>query len=103
MSQADWGMNQTKLAAIENKHLADKAEFAITIIEGVVNGFDVIEKEIVDMSNSGVQPTREGIRAFAHRIDGQQNQIKQALQQLKEMVGDMKTTNQQIQSNRSGW
>lgn len=100
---SDWGSSQQKLTAMQTNHIADKAQFAITMIESVVNHFDTIEKEIVDMSNSTVQPTREGIRAFSYRIDAQQSQIKEALRHLKEMLSEVKETTNKAQQSRMTW
>ncbi|WP_237446668.1 hypothetical protein [Shimazuella alba] len=49
---SDWGNSQTKYAALNIDHIADKAKFAIEILEASVKAFDSIEKEIVDASNA---------------------------------------------------
>jgi translation initiation factor 2 alpha subunit (eIF-2alpha) len=100
---SDWGNSQTKYTAMNIQHVTSKAEFAINMLEGVVNGFDGIEKEIVDASNATVPITREGLRAFAYRIDTQQNQIKQSLDQLKQMLNEIKNSSGNIQSQRTSW
>jgi len=99
---SDWGGSNTKYTALSIDHVADKAKFAIQMLEGVVDGFDVIEKEIIEASNASVPITREGLRAFAYRVDGQQNQIKQTLQQLKQMMNDIDNKTDNIQ-HRSSW
>jgi translation initiation factor 2 alpha subunit (eIF-2alpha) len=100
---SDWGSSQTKYAAMNIDHVADKAKFAIQMLDSVVNGFDIIEKEIVDASNATNPITREGLRAFAYRIDGQQNQIKEALQHLKHMMDDIDRKTDSIQGQRTSW
>jgi hypothetical protein len=100
---SDWGNTQAKYTAMNIDHIADKAKFAIQMLEGVVNGFDVIEKEIVDISQASVMPSREQIRAYAYRIDGQQQQIKQTLEQLKQMMNDIDRKTDNIQGQRNSW
>jgi translation initiation factor 2 alpha subunit (eIF-2alpha) len=100
---SDWGNSQAKYTALNIQHVTSKAEFAISMLEGVVNGFDSIEKEIVDVSQSQNMPTREQIRSYAYRIDTQQNQIKQSLEQLKQMLNEIKNSSGNIQNQRTSW
>lgn len=100
---SDWGTSHAKMTAMNIDHLADKAKFAIEILESTLNGFDAIEKEIVDASNATNPITREGLRAFAYRIDTQQNQIKQSLQHLKHMMIDIDKTTDKIQAPKTSW
>lgn len=100
---SDWGNSQAKYTALNIQHVTSKAEFAISMLEGVVNGFDGIEKEIIDASNASVPITREGLRAFAYRVDTQQGQIKQSLDQLKQMLNEIKNSSGTIQSQKTSW
>lgn len=100
---SDWGSSTTKHTAFQIDAVADKAQFAIQMLEAVVDGFDVIEKEIIEASNASVPITREGLRAFAYRVDGQQNQIKQTLHHLKLMMSDIDSKTDNIQRGRTSW
>lgn len=102
---SDWGGTTTKYVAQDIHHVADKVQFALQILKGVVNGSDVIEKEIIDLSNSSsdIPPSRESIRAFAYRIDGQQGQINQVIDQLEQMMNDINRSTDAIRHTRSGW
>lgn len=100
---SDWGNTNTRFVAQDIRHVADKVQFALQILKGVVDGSDIIEKEIVDASNATNPITREGLRAFAYRIDGQQSQINQVITQLEQMMVDINTSTQNIQGVRSGW
>jgi hypothetical protein len=100
---SDWGNSQTKYAALNIDHIADKAKFAIEILEASVKAFDSIEKEIVDASNATTPITREGLRAFSYRIDSQQQQLIQGLRQLKQMMDDIDKTTDSIQKQRTDW
>jgi hypothetical protein len=84
-------------------HIADKARLSLQMLKGIVDGFDTIEKEIVDASNATNPITREGLRAFAYRIDGQQNQIKNAITSLEQMMIDIDRTTDSIQSPKTNW
>lgn len=100
---SDWGSTQTKYAALNIDHIADKAKFAIEILETSVKAFDSIEKEIVDASQATNPITREGLRAFSYRIDAQQQQLIQGLQQLKQMMTDIDKATDTIQKQRTNW
>lgn len=100
---SDWGSSHTKHTAFQIDALSEKAQFAIHMLESVVDGFDTIEKEIMEASNASVPITREGLRAFAYRVDGQQNQIKQTLQHLKQMMTDIGGKTDNIQRGRTNW
>lgn len=47
--------------------------------------------------------TREGLRAFAYRIDGQQVQINQVISHLEQMMRDINSSTENIQHSRTGW
>ncbi|SDY88737.1 hypothetical protein SAMN05444416_109175 [Thermoactinomyces sp. DSM 45892] len=100
---SDWGQLHTKTAALNIDHLADKATFAIQVLESTVKAFDSIEKEIVDASNAATPITREGLRAFSFRIDAQQQQLMQGLQQLKQMMTDIDKATNSIQQPKTSW
>ncbi|WP_028777419.1 hypothetical protein [Shimazuella kribbensis] len=100
---SDWGSNQTKLATLNIDHIADKAKFAIEILEASVKAFDSLEKEIVDASHATNPITREGLRAFSYRIDTQQQQLIQGLQHLKQMMDDIDKTTDSIQKQKTNW
>lgn len=100
---SDWGNSQVKYTAMGIDHLADKAKFAIQMLEVSLSGFDTIEKEIVDASNATTPITREGLRAFSYRIDAQQNQIRQSLSSLKEMMTDIDKVTDHIQKPKANW
>jgi hypothetical protein len=100
---SDWGNSQTKYATLNIDHIADKAKFAIEILEASVKAFDSIEKEIIDASNATTPITREGLRAFSYRIDSQQQQLIQGLRQLKQMMDDIDKTTDSIQKQRTDW
>lgn len=100
---SDWGGQQQKMTAMNIQHVIDKGQFAISMLEGVVNGFDTIERKIVDASNATTPISREGLRGFAYDIDAQQNQIKQTLEQLKQMLGEIKSTTGTMGQQRTNW
>ncbi len=102
---SDWQNSRTKETAMKIDHIADKAKFAIEMLESALAGFDTIEKEIIDLSNASIQPTREQIRAFAYRIDSNQNQLRDGMNRVKSMMleVDKATDGIQSQSVRSNW
>jgi len=100
---SDWGSSRTKETALKIDHIADKASFAIDMLESALRGFDTIEKEIVDLSNSSVMPSREQIRAFSYRIDTNQNQLRDGLERLKNMMKDVDRATDGIQQVKSNW
>jgi len=100
---SDWGQSQAKYTAMNIDHIADKARFAIDMLESVLKAFDVIEKEIVDASQSSVPPSREAIRAFAYRIDAQQQQLASGLQHLKQMMVEIDRVTDKIQAPKTDW
>lgn len=100
---SDWGSSKTKETALKIDHIADKAQFAIEMLESALRGFDTIEKEIVDISNATSMPSREQIRAFAYRIDTNQNQLRDGLTRLKQMMTDVDRATDNIQQVRTGW
>lgn len=100
---SDWGNTQTKYAALNIDHIADKAKFAVEILEATVKAFDSIEKEIVDASHATTPITREGLRGFSYRIDAQQQQLIQGLQHLKQMMTDIDKATDTIQKQRTSW
>lgn len=100
---SDWGGTKSKETALKIDHIADKAQFAIEMLESALRGFDTIEKEIIDISNATQLPSREAIRAFAYRIDTHQNQVSDGLQRLRAMMVDVDRATDGIQGVRSGW
>lgn len=100
---SDWGSSKTKETALKIDHIADKAEFAIEMLESALRGFDTLEKEIVDMSNSTTMPSREQVRAIAYRIDTHQNQVSDGLNRLKYMMKDVDKATDNIQGVRTSW
>lgn len=102
---SDWGHSRQKETALKIDHIADKAQFAIDMLESALRGFDTIEREIVDISNASTMPSREQIRAFAYRIDTNQNQLRDGLARLKQMMTDIDraTDNIQRQPVRTSW
>lgn len=100
---SDWGSSTTKETALKIDHLADKAQFAIEMLESALRGFDTLEKEIIDISNASTMPSREQIRAFAYRIDTHQNQLGDGLQRLKKMMHDVDKATDPIQGVKTGW
>jgi translation initiation factor 2 alpha subunit (eIF-2alpha) len=100
---SDWGNSQAKYTAMNIDHVADKAKFAIEMLESALKGFDTIEKEIVDASNASNPITREGLRAFAYRVDTHQNQVQDGLNRLKQMMNDIDKATDGIQRQRTSW
>ncbi|CAM4242537.1 hypothetical protein BAMA_03140 [Bacillus manliponensis] len=100
---SDWGTSNAKTTALKIDHVADKAKFAVQMLESALKGFDTIEKEIIDASESTTPPTRESIRAFAYRIDTCQNQLQDGLTQLKQMMEDIDKTTDTIQQSKTSW
>lgn len=100
---SDWSSSKTKETAMKIDHIADKAKFAIEMLESALAGFDTIEKEIIDVSNATVQPSREQIRAFAYRIDSNQNQLRDGLNRVKSMMQEVDIATDNIQGFRSNW
>jgi hypothetical protein len=100
---SDWGNNQAKTTALHIDHLADKASFAIEMLESALRGFDTLEKEIVDLSQSTTPPSREAIRAFAYRIDTHQQQLQDGLGRLKIMMTNIDKATDGIQQTRTSW
>lgn len=60
---SDWG--NSKQTALHIDHLADKAKFAIEMLESALKGFDTIEKEIVD-ATSDLHRTPKLFDSFLH-------------------------------------
>lgn len=103
-SGSGWGnTQQTKHVALQVDFLADKAKFAIEMMEAALAGFDTIEKKIIDVSNSQVMPTPETIRAFAYDIDTNQKQLQAGLARVKEMMVDINRSTDAIQTPGKGW
>lgn len=100
---SDWGSSQTKYTVQHIDHVADKAKFAIQMLETAVKGLDVLEKEIVDLSNATTIPSRESIRALAYRIDAQQGQVQSGLDHLKNMMSEIDRATDNIQKPRTSW
>ncbi|MCU5076859.1 hypothetical protein COK00_11845 [Bacillus cereus] len=100
---SDWGNTNARFVAQDIRHVADKVQFALQMLRSVVDGSDVIEKEIIDASNATTPITREGLRAFAYRIDGQQVQINQVISHLEQMMRDINSSTENIQHSRTGW
>jgi hypothetical protein len=100
---SDWGSSNVKTTALTIDHVADKAKFAIEMLDTALLGFDTIEKEIVDMSNMSVPPSRESIKALAYRIDSTQNQLKAGLDRLKQMMLEIDHKTDAIQKTRTSW
>jgi hypothetical protein len=94
---SDWGNQRTQETALRVDFIADKANLAIENLESALTGMDAIEKEIIDISNATVMPSRETIRAFAYRIDAQQKQLQLGLDKLKNMMKDIDETTNTIQ------
>jgi hypothetical protein len=95
-----WGAgSQTALTARDIEHIADKAGFAVDMIENALTNFDAIEKELMELSGSSVPPTPEGLRIIAHRIDTAQKQVQQGLAKVKEFQGDIAKTTSTLQNN----
>lgn len=105
MGGGNWGgsTNQTKHVALQVDFLADKAKFAIEMMEAALAGFDTIEKKIIDVSNSNTMPTPEMIRAFAYDIDTNQKQLQAGLARVKEMMIDINRSTDAIQKPGQGW
>jgi hypothetical protein len=100
---SDWGTTKTRETALKIDHVADKAKFAIEMLESALRGFDAIEKEIVDASQSTIPPSREALRAFAYRIDTYQKQVQDGLTRLKQMMVDIDHITDHIQSPKTSW
>lgn len=100
---SDWGNAKTKETALKIDHIADKAKFAIEMLESALRGFDSIEKEIMEASQSTNPPSRETLRAFAYRIDACQNQVQDGLVRLKQMMTDIDEVTDRIQSTKTTW
>jgi hypothetical protein len=100
---SDWGNSNTKMTAFHIDAISDKAKFAIEMLESALKGFDTIEKEIVDASNATNPISREGLRAFAYRVDTHQNQVADGLKRLKQMMDDIDKSTDQIQNQRTSW
>lgn len=100
---SDWGKSATKETALKIDHVADKAKFAIEMLESALKGFDTIEKEIIDASQSTNPPSRESIRAFAYRIDTHQNQVQDGLNHLKKMMEAIDQATDTIQTPKTTW
>lgn len=98
---SDWGTSTRKETALKIDHIADKAQFAIEMLESALRGFDTIEKEIVDISNASAMPSRETIRAFAYRIDTHQRQVQDGLERIKNMMKDIDKATDVIQPKAS--
>lgn len=100
---SDWGSSTTKETALKVDFIADKAKFAIEMLQTALAGFDTIEKEIIDASQATAPPSRETIRAFAYRIDTHQKQVQDGLDRLKLMMTDIDNATDRIQTPKTSW
>lgn len=102
---SSWGNYSTPAQQTANKidHIADKAHFALEMLDTVIQGMDALEKELVEMSNLPHPPNSHMIRSIAHRMDAQQQQLKQVTHHVKHFMGDIDRATDVIQTNRASW
>lgn len=99
-----WNTNHTSHTADKIDHIADKASFAVDMINNALIGFDGIEKELMELSSAAAPPQPETLRAIAHRVDTYQKQVQDGLVKLKHFMQDIDRTTDNIQNqSRTGW
>jgi DNA repair ATPase RecN len=99
-----WSTNRTDQTANHIDHIADKASFAIDMINNALIGFDAIEKELMELSSAAMPPQPEALRAIAHRVDSHQKQVQDGLAKLKNFMSEIDRTTDNIQNqSRTGW
>ncbi|MFE4029229.1 hypothetical protein ACFX4N_24030 [Priestia sp. YIM B13551] len=99
----DWSTSPTKHAAMKIEHTADKAAFAVDILNSAVTGFDAIEKELIEMSNSPHPPQPHHVRTIAHRIDTHQKQVQDGLEHIKRFMHEIERTSDHLGKPRTTW
>ncbi|MDR4982517.1 hypothetical protein CN491_23930 [Bacillus cereus] len=97
-----WNTHQTSRTADKVDHIADKASFAVDMINNALIGFDGIEKELMELSSASNPPQPETLRIMAHRIDTYQKQVQNGLFNLKKFMEDIDKATDNIQRN-SDW
>lgn len=99
-----WDTNRTNQTATHIDHIADKASFAIDMINNALIGFDGIEKELIELSLASMPPQPHNLKALAHRIDTNQKQVQDGLAKLKTLMSDIDKTTDTLQNRpRTGW
>ncbi|AEI45140.1 hypothetical protein [Paenibacillus mucilaginosus] len=99
----NWGNpNRIDRAANQIDHIADKASFAIDMINTALLAIDSIEKELVELSNAPVPPQPTTLTSLAHRLDTNQKQVKDGLDKIKTLMAEIDRTTDHLQRN-DGW
>lgn len=106
MSQLNnsWGHHtpQQKTAdKIDN--IADKAKFALDMQDMIVQAIDMIEKEIMEMAGAPQPPNSSQLRTLAHRLNGQQQQLRQVMSHTKTFMKDIDHATDNIQRAKYSW
>ncbi|MEK1828795.1 hypothetical protein AAAC51_06500 [Priestia megaterium] len=100
---SDWGTSTTKHAAMKIEHTADKAAFAVDLLNTALAGFDGIEKELIEISNSPHPPQPHTIRTIAHRIDTHQKQVYDGLEHIRHFMSQIERTSDNLARPRNTW
>lgn len=98
----NWGSSSTKMTAMQIDHLSDKGKFAIDMIATALNGFDAIEKEIVEISSTVPPQLQAVLKMIAHRIDSNQKQVQDGLERMKYIMNEVKESKDILQKP-NGW
>lgn len=99
----NWSNHNTQHTANKIDHIADKAAFAIEMLQNALIGFDALEKELIETSNAPHPPQSQTLRSYAHRIDTNQKQLQDGLNKIKQLMSEIDNTTNQIQNPRGTW
>lgn len=99
-----WGnTTPTKMAANHIDHIADKAKFALEMLNTFLSGLDSVEKELVTIASAPHPPQSAILLGLAHRIDAYQKQGREVSLKLQQMMTEIDQVTNQIQRTTGSW
>lgn len=99
-----WNNAPSKMTAYQIDNLADKIRFLTDMLDNTLISFDTLEKELVNMANAPVPPQPTALTSVANRIDGNQKQLRDGLNKLKELTKEIDLATDKLQgNNKNGW
>lgn len=99
-----WNMNASVVTANQIDMIVDKMNFIANMVQNYLMGFDAIETELRALANQSMPPQPAQLIAIAGRIDMQQRQTYEGLQQLRALAKQVDAATDKLQNNtQSGW
>lgn len=101
-SNNSWGYySPQQSTANKVDHIADKIDFAVSMINNNLIAIDETKNELAIISQGNTPPRPEQLKAICSRLDTYQLQIKDGLLKIKELAKEIDLATDSIQNTPS--